>query len=90
MFRRRAGWQGMRASGRPLVIVVRPGGRTGTILAWLRQLVPAAVLLVAPATFPEVGSADVITLDANDILSGPLSLADALARRHGPADVPRE
>ena len=75
----------METSDRKLVIVVRPGARTRSILGWLRQLVPAAVLLVAPPTFPAAETVDVITLDEDEIVSGgPLALADALARHHGP------
>ncbi len=53
-------------------------------MGWLRQLLPAAVLLVAPPKVPAVEiveeMADVITLDADEIVSGgPLALADALA-----------
>jgi hypothetical protein len=77
----------MENNGRKLVIVVRPGARTRTIMGWLRQLLPAAVLLVAPSRFPAAEMVDVITLDADEIVSGgPLALADALARRHGPME----
>ncbi len=77
----------MENSDRKLVIVVRPGARTRTIMGWLRQLLPAAVLLVAPPMLPAAEMVDVITLDADEIVSGgPLALADALARRHGPME----
>jgi hypothetical protein len=70
----------MENSDRKLVIVVRPGARTRTIMGWLRQLLPAAVLLVAPPKVPAVEMVDVITLDADELISGgPLALADALA-----------
>jgi hypothetical protein len=69
----------------PLVIVVRPGRQTGTILAWLRQLVPAALLIVAAASPPSAPAADTITVDVDDVASSPLSLADALARARQPA-----
>jgi len=75
---------------RRVVIVVRPGRRPGRLQAvarWVRSFAPAALLLVAPAVLPEgVDAADIITLDADDADLGPLSLADALARR----GVPRE
>ncbi len=85
MARRGACSDGMgSAAGGRVVVLVRPGARTGTVLAWLRRLVPAALLLLAPASLPD--DARVITLDADEVLSGPLSLADALARKAaGPA-----
>ncbi len=66
-----------------VVIVVRPGKRTGTVLGWLRQLLPAAILLVAPASLPstELAAEDSIVVDADEVDS-PLSLADAVARQH--------
>jgi len=69
-----------------VLVVVRPGRRTGTVLAWLRQLLPAAVLLVSPATFPPAATDEAsIVIEADDVDS-PLSLADALARaREGTA-----
>ncbi len=79
----------MENGDRKLVIVVRPGSRTRTILGWLRQLLPAAVLLVAPPSFPAAEAADVIALDEEEVVSGPLSLADALARHHRSPDAPR-
>ncbi|WP_242336736.1 MULTISPECIES: hypothetical protein [Anaeromyxobacter] len=74
-----------------LVIVLHPGGRTRPILSWLRQLVPAALLVVAAANLPPPASPDVIVLDEDEIASGPLSLADALMRhqRHAHATDPR-
>lgn len=67
-----------------VVVVVRPGRRTGPVLAWLRQLLPAAVLLVAPAGLPAAGPAgdDALVVEADDIDS-PMALADALARDQG-------
>ncbi len=64
-----------------LLVVVRGARDTGTLLAWLRQLLPAAVLLMAPAAlpyFPGDGE-DAIVVDAEDIDS-PMALADALAK----------
>lgn len=61
-----------------VVIVVRPGSRTRAITTWLRKLLPAAVLIVATTTRP-IPRADVI-IDEEDVVSGPLSLADALLR----------
>lgn len=67
-----------------VVIVLRPGPRTGTIRAWIRRLLPTALLLVAPVTLPRDLSDDAIVLDEDDVVSGPLSLADALCK-HRPA-----
>jgi hypothetical protein len=61
-----------------LMIVVRPGSRTRSILAWLRQLLPAALLVVAAANLPV--RPDAVVLDEEEVASGPLSLADALLR----------
>ena len=69
-----------------VVVVVRPGRRTGTVMTWLRQLLPAAVLLVAPASPPPSApgapdEGDAIVLEADEIES-PMALADALAKVH--------
>ena len=66
-----------------VVVVVRPGKRTGPVLVWLRQLLPAAVLLVVPASLPAAGTTedDAIVVEADGIDS-PMSLADALAKSH--------
>lgn len=64
----------------PLVIVVRPGRRTTTILGWLRQLVPAAMLVVAATNLPPPAPDDVVTIEEDEVASGPLSLAHALVR----------
>jgi hypothetical protein len=56
--------------------------RVSAVLRWARALVPAAVLVVSPVDgrpkndVPE----DAITIDLDELPSGPLSLADALAR----------
>ena len=66
------------------MIVVRPTAdrrRLPQMLAWLRWLLPAALLLVAPARLPEDSDADVIQLDCADGFDGPLSVATMLARR---------
>lgn len=74
---------GMGESGRRLVVAVRSGsrpGRAAEVRRWIRLLLPAAILLVgAPA--PPAGEADdVISIDVDEVQSGPLSLADALLR----------
>lgn len=73
----------MEAGAGKIVVVVRPGVRTPTVLAWLRQLLPAAILLVAPVSkLPdEAGHEDPIVIEADDFDS-PMSLADALAKLH--------
>ena len=66
-----------------LVIVVRPTAdrrRLSQMLSWLRWLVPAALLLVAPTRIPELPDSDVIQLDCADGFDGPLSVARMLAR----------
>jgi hypothetical protein len=68
---------------RTVVVVVHPGTnphRPAEILRWLRWLLPAALLVVAPAAVPLGDAYDVITIDADAVESGPLSLADAIAR----------
>ncbi len=70
-------------------IVIRGGARAGrlqTLARWVRRLVPAAVLLVGSAVLPANldPGAVVITVDADDVASGPLSLADALTRHRAP------
>ena len=57
--------------------------RTIQVLKWLRWLVPAALLIVSSGAVPVSGTDGVITIDADSVQSGPLSLADALARDHG-------
>lgn len=69
--------------GTGLVIVVRPGVRTRSILAWLRQLVPAALLVVAAPGLPPRAPPDALVLDDEDVEAGPLALADALLRHRG-------
>lgn len=54
--------------------------RVRTLLWWIRTLVPAAVLVCSPADGVVRNVKDAITLRADEIPSGPLSLADALAR----------
>ncbi len=57
--------------------------RVRTLLWWIRTLVPAAVLVCSPVDGLARNMEDAITLRADDIPSGPLSLADALARAAG-------
>ena len=79
---------GMSGSGR-IVVVVRPGAnarRSRQVVAWIRALLPAAILLVGAGTgsAPTADVYDAITLDVDSVESGPLSLADALARFRRP------
>ena len=67
-----------------IVIVVRPAvdrRRLPEMLTWLRWLVPAALLLVAPARLPDFSDAEVIQIDCADGYDGPLSVASMLAQR---------
>jgi hypothetical protein len=67
-----------------LVIVIRPSAdrsRLPEMLAWIRWLLPAAILLVAPAKLPENSDAEVIQIDCAEGFDGPLSVASMLARR---------
>lgn len=63
--------------------MVRANGRRAErLLAWLRQLLPAAALLVVTpvaAAQPPLPAEDALILDGDDIDS-PLALAAALAR----------
>ncbi len=67
--------------GPPVVIVVRPGARTRTVLGWLRRLLPAAILLVSSANFGDAVSSELIVLENVDVDAGPLGLADAIHRQ---------
>jgi len=74
----------MATSSPRMVIVVRPAAdrrRLHQLLDWLRWLVPAALLLVAPAAIPDSDDTQVIQLDCADGFDGPLSVASMLARR---------
>jgi hypothetical protein len=69
-----------------VVVVVKPGRtprRTIQVLKWVRWLVPAALLIVSGGVMPVADASGVITIDADSVESGPLSVADALARHHG-------
>jgi hypothetical protein len=66
------------------VCPARSPRRTAEVLRWLRWLLPAAMLVVAPAPMgladgPE--DDDLITVDADGLGSGPLSFADELVRK---------
>lgn len=78
----------MGVPGRKVVVVVRPGSsrrRSTEVVRWIRALLPAAILMVAGGGAPPPGveANEVITIDVDSIPSGPLSLADALARERG-------
>jgi hypothetical protein len=76
-------------------VLVRSGRRpeaSQAIMRWLRFLLPAAVLLSAPAGLPpdvENGDVVVISIDADEVASGPLALADAIARHRSRGGPPR-
>ncbi len=63
-----------------LAIVLRPGARTPTLLAWLRRMLPAATLLVSSVTPLDVQADQVVTLEEVDPDAGPLAVADAIHR----------
>jgi len=65
---------------RSVVIVIRPGEGTTAVLGWLRRLLPAAILLVSSANFPDAIDKEVIVLEDVDVDSGPLAVADAIHR----------
>ncbi len=71
---------------RDVVIVLRSGepGRTAVVARMLRTLLPAAVLVVAAVSAPQMrdDGAIVIDIDCGEIRSGPLWLADTIVRRH--------
>jgi hypothetical protein len=73
-------------------VVVTPGSgrRVREVVRWVRTLLPAAVLLVAPVGPSAAGANDdgtddarVVSIDADDLPSGPLSLADAILKQAG-------
>ena len=73
----------MPSASRPLFIVVHPARdrrRLREVLRWIRSMVPAAALLVAPATLPTELPEDarVIQVDADGV-DGPLAVASLLA-----------
>ncbi len=71
---------------RRLVIVVRSvtnGAHARTLRRWLRALVPATALVVVAAGLEDrepVEEEDTVIVNADELPSGPLSLAAALAR----------
>ncbi len=70
-----------------LVIASGPNRRrVEAIVRWLRTLVPAAMLVVSPLdTVATEALADAITLDADALPSGPLSVAErSLTRASSP------
>ncbi len=76
-----------------VVLVVRPGAsprRATEIRRWIRALVPAALILVSSAPIDDGGGAeDVVTISADEVDAGPLSVAAALARlRQGRVPAP--
>jgi hypothetical protein len=74
----------MNERARTVVVVVRSETsprRSASIVRWLRCLLPAALLVVTDAPLALAsGDDDVITLDADAIASGPLSVASAIEK----------
>ena len=63
------------------------GRHIRTIARWARALVPAAVLVVTPFDDSRTeGTKDSIVLDVDEVASGPLALADAIARAAGSSE----
>jgi hypothetical protein len=74
---------GMSESGPVVVVLVRPGTparRSASIVRWVRWLLPAALLVVSGVPLDPPQTDDLITLDADDPESGPLSVADAIGK----------
>jgi hypothetical protein len=87
MARRRARSKGMSERISTVVLVVRDGTsprRASEIRRWIRALVPAAMILVSSVPLDLPPSDDVVTVLADDVEAGPLSVADALTRRRAP------
>ncbi len=67
------------------IVVLRAAGANPAgvraMARWIRAMLPTVLLIIAPAgtTAPETPD-DAIALDAQEIESGPLSVADALVR----------
>lgn len=75
--------QSMESERETVVVVVKTGmnpRRASQVLRWVRCLLPAALLVTSGTALPATESDDVITIDADTVASGPLSVADALAR----------
>lgn len=76
---------------RVIVVVSRAADprRVRVVVRWLRVLLPtAALVLSAGAASLNTVAEEVITLDVDGLPSGPLSLADALARAGQVAGTP--
>lgn len=77
----------MAAAPQRVRLIVRPGTspqRVRVLAGWLRALVPAAMLVISvPGALGDADGDDVpdtISVDADAVPSGPLSLASALTR----------
>ncbi len=74
----------MARSTRPVVVLRTSPARDAhvkTLARWVRAMLPAALLVIAPVGAPVSQlPGDVIALDVQDVDSGPLSVADALVR----------
>lgn len=81
----------MADSTRPVVVLrtsPASGAHAKALARWVRAMLPAALLVIAPPGAPVSDLPDdVIALDAQDLDSGPLAVADALVRaRRGQSD----
>ncbi len=77
------GSRGMSARTKVVVVVVKQGAgpsRLAAVLRWVRWLLPAALLIVAPTPLVRADTDDVITLNADAVDSSPLAVADAIVK----------
>jgi hypothetical protein len=73
----------MRDERSTVVLVVRPGAnprRSSEVMRWIRALAPAALIVVSSVAFDAGTSDDMVTLQCDDVDSGPLAVADALGK----------
>jgi hypothetical protein len=74
----------MRTSGRRVVWLRSsgPSRRTQIVASWARALVPTAVLVVTPLDLEllDVADGSGLEVDVDGVVSGPLALADAIAK----------
>ena len=67
-----------------VVVTNARGPHQAALVRWVRWLLPAALLVVAPTSFARVDVArdsdEVITLDGEAVDSSPLAVADAIVK----------
>ncbi len=67
------------------IVVLRAAGANPAgvkaMARWIRAMLPTALLIIAPGGTAQLDTPDdAISLDAKEIQSGPLSVADAIVR----------